>query len=122
MERYADQSYDGEESLGHQPEHHHRQGAGSGGHDHASSEERYQQAPSLWSGQANPPLVQEAGDLALGRALDVGCGQGGDILWLAAQGWDATGLDFSQVALDRAAEHAAVPGRTDGSPGSSGTS
>ena len=39
-------------------------------------------------------------------ALDVGCGEGADAVWLAERGWQVTALDISQVALDRAAEHA----------------
>jgi SAM-dependent methyltransferase len=105
----------------HQHQHQHQHGAGHGpedqpggtGHDHASWEQRYQGAAALWSGRANPPLVAEAADLSPGRALDVGCGEGGDVLWLAGRGWQVTGLDWSQVALDRAAEHAAAAGLTE---------
>ena len=45
-----------------------------------------------------------------GRALDVGCGEGGDALWLAEQGWDVLGVDVSRVALDRAATRARETG------------
>ena len=45
-----------------------------------------------------------------GRALDIGSGEGADAIWLAGRGWSVTGLDFSRVALDRAAEHAAAAG------------
>ena len=83
---------------------------GGNGHDHASWEERYRGSAALWSGRVNPPLVSEAAGLNPGRALDVGCGEGGDVLWLAGRGWQVTGLDWSQVALDRAAEHAASAG------------
>jgi SAM-dependent methyltransferase len=38
-----------------------------------------------------------------GRALDLGCGEGGDALWLAERGWHVTAVDISQTALDRAA-------------------
>lgn len=86
---------------------------GGTGHDHASWDERYRGSAALWSGRVNPPLVEEAGDLAPGRALDVGCGEGGEVLWLAGRGWQVTGLDWSQVALDRAAEHAAAAGLTE---------
>jgi SAM-dependent methyltransferase len=82
-------------------------------HDLAAWEERYRGAPALWSGRVNPPLVAEATGLTPGRALDVGCGEGGDVLWLAGQGWQVTGLDWSAVALARAAEHAAAAGLTD---------
>jgi len=94
-------------------DHQHEHAPASTGHDHASWEERYRDAPALWSGRVNPPLVAEATGLAPGRALDVGCGEGGDALWLAGQGWQVTGLDWSEVALARAAEHAAAAGVTD---------
>ena len=45
-----------------------------------------------------------------GTALDLGCGQGGDAIWLAAQGWTVTGADISQTALDVAARDAAEAG------------
>ena len=92
----------------HEHEHEHEQSPSGNGHDLASWEERYREAAALWSGQVNPPLIAEAGKLPPGRALDVGCGEGGDVLWLASRGWQVTGLDWSQVALDRAAEHAAA--------------
>ena len=50
--------------------------------------------------------------LAPGTALDLGCGQGGDAIWLAAQGWTVTATDISQTALDVAARHAAEAGVT----------
>ncbi|MFP5322316.1 MAG: FAD-dependent oxidoreductase [Acidimicrobiia bacterium] len=55
----------------------------------------------LWSGQPNPALVTEAADLPPGTALDVGCGEGADALWLAEQGWDVTAVDISAVAVER---------------------
>jgi SAM-dependent methyltransferase len=62
----------------------------------------YLQRDVLWSGEPNPQLVAEAADLAPGRALDLGCGEGADALWLAARGWKVTAIDISQVALSRA--------------------
>ena len=97
----------------HQQGHDLEQNPGGTGHDHASWEERYRGSVALWSGRVNPSLVAEAAGLGPGRALDVGCGEGGDVLWLAGQGWQVTGLDWSQVALDRAAEHAAAAGLTE---------
>jgi SAM-dependent methyltransferase len=55
----------------------------------------------VWSGNPNGTLVNEASGLAPGRALDVGAGEGGDALWLAARGWSVTASDISQRALDR---------------------
>lgn len=97
----------------HGHEHDPAQRPGGTGHDHASWEERYRGSTALWSGRVNPTLVTEVVGLVPGRALDVGCGEGGDALWLARQGWEVTGVDWSQVALDRAAEHAAETGLAD---------
>src|SRR5690606_33256030 len=55
----------------------------------------------MWSGNPNGSLVAEATDLAPGRALDVGAGEGGDAIWLAEQGWRVTASDVSQRALAR---------------------
>lgn len=82
----------------------------------ASWEQRYSGEHSVWSGRPNVQLVAEATALAPGTALDVGCGEGGDIIWLAQQGWTVTGADFSTNGLARAAQHAADAGvaeRTD---------
>ena len=69
-------------------------------------DERYSSTGQVWSGEANGALVREAAGLAPGQALDVGCGEGADAVWLAMRGWDVTALDVSPVALDRAARHA----------------
>lgn len=73
-------------------------------------EERYGSQTSVWSGRPNPQLVTEAVNLPPGRALDAGCGEGGDALWLAASGWRVTAVDFSATALERAAKEAASQG------------
>jgi SAM-dependent methyltransferase len=78
----------------------------------AEWDERYASAEQVWSGEPNGALVAEVAGLPPGRALDVGCGEGADVVWLAHQGWDVTGLDVSQVALDRAALHARQAGAT----------
>ena len=57
----------------------------------------------LFSGNPNGVLVTEAGDLTPGQALDVGCGEGGDALWLARRGWRVTAVDISRTAVERAA-------------------
>ncbi|MBA8794736.1 SAM-dependent methyltransferase [Friedmanniella endophytica] len=64
-------------------------------------EERYGSRPSVWSGRPNPHLVGEVGALRPGRAVDVGCGEGADAIWLARQGWQVLALDWSRTALDR---------------------
>lgn len=55
----------------------------------------------MWSGKPNGTLVAEVADLTPGRALDVGCGEGGDAIWLAERGWKVTASDISQRALER---------------------
>ena len=61
---------------------------------------------AMWSGRPNGRLVAEVADLAPGRALDVGCGEGADAVWLARGGWTVTAVDISDVALGRAREAA----------------
>lgn len=65
-------------------------------------DERYGGEAQWWSGHPNATLVEETEHLEPGRALDVGCGEGADAIWLAQRGWDVTGLDISEVAIDRA--------------------
>jgi SAM-dependent methyltransferase len=78
--------------------------------DQDAWEERYSSRTAIWSGRPNPQLVTEAADLTAGTALDVGSGEGADALWLAARGWQVTAVDFSTVALQRAATQAATLG------------
>jgi SAM-dependent methyltransferase len=74
--------------------------------DAAEWDERYRAADQIWSGEPNGALVAEAVALEPGRALDVGCGEGADAVWLARRGWQVTALDVSQVAIHRAQRHA----------------
>jgi SAM-dependent methyltransferase len=80
--------------------------------DNTSDEEfwdtRYSQSDRIWSGNPNTVLVRETTGLEPGRALDLGCGEGADAIWLAQQGWRVTATDISRIALDRAAQHAAA--------------
>lgn len=69
-------------------------------------DERYRSAGRVWSGNPNPQLVAEVAGLAPGRALDAGCGEGADAIWLARRGWTVVAADISGVAVQRAARHA----------------
>ncbi len=42
------------------------------------------------------------------RAIDLGCGTGANVVHLASVGFDAWGVDFSGVAIDKARKRAAV--------------
>jgi SAM-dependent methyltransferase len=76
-------------------------------------DERYAAHERVWSGQPNQRLVEQVADLPPGVALDVGCGEGADVVWLADHGWRATGADVSVVALEKAEQHAAAAGVAD---------
>ena len=75
-------------------------GPGRPSANEADWDQRYGDVP-MWSGRPNGSLVNEAGAIAPGRALDVGAGEGGDALWLAEHGWDVTASDISRRALER---------------------
>lgn len=102
----------------------HADGMDNHGHQHtdedvaalfepAGWEERYSGEEKIWSGNPNAQLVAEVSGLTPGTALDVGCGEGGDAIWLARQGWRVTGADFSAKGLARAARHAEEAGVAD---------
>jgi SAM-dependent methyltransferase len=69
-------------------------------------EEHYDAHERVWSGRVNVRLAELVEPISPGRALDLGCGEGADAMWLAAHGWHVTAVDISQTALDRAAADA----------------
>ncbi|MGV9803161.1 FAD-dependent oxidoreductase [Mycobacterium sp. NPDC003449] len=73
-------------------------------------ERHYGQRGRIWSGRVNAALANVAADLTAGRALDLGCGEGGDAVWLAENGWQVTAADVSETALQRAAGEARTRG------------
>jgi len=73
-------------------------------------EARYADSDRVWSGRVNGVLADVASTLEPARALDLGCGEGGDAVWLATQGWDVTAVDLSPTAIDRARAAAAARG------------
>ena len=72
--------------------------------DAAGWDERYDTAEFVWATDPNVFLPDEVAGLAPGRALDVACGEGRNAVWLATQGWDVTGIDFSAVGLSKAGQ------------------
>ncbi len=84
-------------------------GAGHQPHSAEDWDERYS-GERIWSGNPNGALLAEVAELSPGRALDVGCGEGADSVWLARQGWQVTALDISAKAVERAEALAADAG------------
>ncbi|HEY1117479.1 MAG TPA: class I SAM-dependent methyltransferase [Acidimicrobiales bacterium] len=76
-------------------------------------DERYAGSGRVWSGRPNARLVEQVADLRPGTALDVACGEGGDAIWLAQQGWRVTAVDVSEVALEKVVAHAEDAGVAD---------
>jgi SAM-dependent methyltransferase len=65
-------------------------------------DKRYAAVENLWAVKPNRFLVAEVADLAPGRALDLACGEGQNAIWLATLGWEVTGVDYSEVAIEKA--------------------
>lgn len=101
----------------------------------AGWETRYAEVDGFWSGRVNATVAAVVGELVAGTvvagdvasgglasdepaagplepgsALDVGCGEGGDAVWLAEQGWTVTGVDVSATAIRRATDAAQARG------------
>lgn len=74
--------------------------------DEDSWNERYRSSRQVWSGHPNAQLVAEVTGRPPGRALDVGCGEGADAIWLARHGWAVVAADISSVAVERGEQHA----------------
>lgn len=77
-------------------------------------QERYCAGDRIWSGRVNQTLADVAGGLAPGRALDLGCGEGADAIWLARRGWRTLAVDIAPAAIERARQAAAAEGLDDG--------
>lgn len=70
--------------------------------DSTTWDARYAERDLVWSAGPNVFVEQVAAQLTPGRALDLAAGEGRNAIWLAEQGWEATAVDFSRVALERA--------------------
>ena len=66
-------------------------------------DQRYAASELVWSREPNQFVATELADLPPGTAVDLAAGEGRNAIWLASQGWSATAVDFSQVALDKGA-------------------
>jgi SAM-dependent methyltransferase len=70
----------------------------------------YEGRELVWSAEPNQFLVDEVADLAPGRALDLGAGEGRNAIWLAEHGWRVTAVDFARAGLEKARRIAAARG------------
>lgn len=61
----------------------------------------YAARPAATDPRPNVRLTETVAELPPGEVLDLGCGQGGDALWLARRGWRVTAVDVSAVAVER---------------------
>ena len=76
-------------------------------------DEHYGQRDQVWSGRVNVQFADVVAGLPPGRALDLGCGEGADAVWLAERGWKVVAVDVSETALGRAREAASSLGVSD---------
>ena len=74
-------------------------------------EEHGHETPEYWEqvyadGALGSPvdvlLPEIVGGLEPGTALDIGCGEGQNSIWLAERGWDVVGVDIASTAIGRA--------------------
>jgi 2-polyprenyl-3-methyl-5-hydroxy-6-metoxy-1,4-benzoquinol methylase len=65
-----------------------------------------------WVGEARAELVELVtnGTLVAGRAIDLGCGEGDNAIFLAGHGFDVTALDFAPAAIAKARHKAETAG------------
>ena len=84
-----------------QPRQQHSDPQSDAAHSASRWEERYASVEQLWSGRPNDWLPELATDWSPGTALEIGCGEGADVLWLAERGWQVIGLDLSATAIGR---------------------
>jgi SAM-dependent methyltransferase len=76
-------------------------------------EKHYGERDRIWSGRVNVQFADVVAELPPGRALELGCGEGADSVWLAERGWDVVAVDISETALGRAKVAAGTRGVTD---------
>ncbi|MEV4012562.1 class I SAM-dependent methyltransferase [Nonomuraea angiospora] len=75
--------------------------------------ERHYRTRRTGNARVNPLLAETAAPLRPGAALDLGCGAGGDAIWLAEHGWHVTAVDISVTAVERVRERARELGIAD---------
>ena len=72
-------------------------------------EKLYEENKTIWTVKNPPPELTELVEsktVLPGKALDIGCGEGYFLIYLAKHGFDVTGIDFSEIAISRAKKNA----------------
>ncbi len=67
-------------------------------------DQRYRDQPYRYGKAPSDFLVNSLAHLKLGTAIEFGCGEGRNIVFLAQKGFKTIGRDFSTVAIQRASE------------------
>lgn len=67
---------------------------------------RYAADPALWGEQPNQFVRARVADADPGRAVDLGCGNGRNAVWLARRGWHVEAVDISAVGIEQAQQRA----------------
>ncbi|WP_448859775.1 class I SAM-dependent methyltransferase [Corynebacterium propinquum] len=105
---HTDSTHSDGNAPGHHNSEHHAPSA-------AAMEDRYANNERVWSGDPNAALLNAVASMGLDdtsprTALDIGCGEGADAVWLAQQGWQVTAIDHAPTAVRRTQELAAENG------------
>ncbi|UFS94370.1 class I SAM-dependent methyltransferase [Nocardia huaxiensis] len=85
--------------------------------DAAAWDEHYSRTELVWGAPPSDTVVEQVfglerklplGGFGIGeprpelpRALDLGCGEGRNALWLATHGWQVDAVDYSQTGIDK---------------------
>ncbi len=86
------------------------------GRRNAHWEQRYADSTQVWSGRTNATTIAAVEQLTASAgetprtALEIGCGEGADAVWLAEHGWSVTAIDVAPTAIERGRTAAAKRG------------
>jgi cyclopropane fatty-acyl-phospholipid synthase-like methyltransferase len=70
----------------------------------------YYRRPPWDTGVSPPELISYLETHPSGRAMDLGCGTGTNVITMAKYGWQVTGVDFARRAIDVARDKARKAG------------
>ncbi|MCL4449418.1 MAG: methyltransferase domain-containing protein [Actinobacteria bacterium] len=73
-------------------------------------DKRYSTEELVWSADPNVFVRDLVEGMPPGTAIDLGCGEGRNALWLAEKGWKTTGVDFSRSGIEKAKQRSKAMG------------